>query len=171
MNKVTHITPLVAVTGALQPADFAAIVAAGFKSVLSNLPDGESAAYPTSAQEAELRRSRRARLSPYPHHQGRPLPTAWSMRVGDATRAAGSSAGAGASGVRSAVAPAAARVALPIGRSCARDADGRRPIWRPSATSSKPCAIPASGAYPAGSETPPDLAQARQQFTLEPGLA
>jgi uncharacterized protein (TIGR01244 family) len=53
MNKVTHITPMFAVTGALQPADFAGIAAAGFKSVLSNLPDGESAAYPTGAQEAE----------------------------------------------------------------------------------------------------------------------
>jgi uncharacterized protein (TIGR01244 family) len=53
MNKVTHITPAFAVTGALQAADFAEIAAAGFKSVLSNLPDGESAAYPTSAQEAE----------------------------------------------------------------------------------------------------------------------
>jgi sulfide:quinone oxidoreductase len=54
MNKVTHITPHIAVTGALQPADFAAIAAAGFKSVLSNLPDGESTAYPTSRQESEL---------------------------------------------------------------------------------------------------------------------
>jgi uncharacterized protein (TIGR01244 family) len=54
MNKVTQITSHFAVTGALQPADFAEIAAAGFKSVLSNLPDGESPAYPTSAQEAEL---------------------------------------------------------------------------------------------------------------------
>lgn len=54
MNKVTHITPHFAVTGALQPGDFVEIAAAGFKSVLSNLPDGESAAYPTSGQEAEL---------------------------------------------------------------------------------------------------------------------
>jgi sulfide:quinone oxidoreductase len=54
MNKITHITPRLAVTGALQPADFADIAAAGFKSVLSNLPDGESSAYPTSRQEAEL---------------------------------------------------------------------------------------------------------------------
>jgi uncharacterized protein (TIGR01244 family) len=53
MNKVTRMTPAFAVTGALQAADFAEIAAAGFKSVLSNLPDGESAAYPTSAQEAE----------------------------------------------------------------------------------------------------------------------
>jgi uncharacterized protein (TIGR01244 family) len=54
MNKITHITPLFAVTGAMRPEDFAEVAAAGFKSVLSNLPDGESAAYPTSAQEAEV---------------------------------------------------------------------------------------------------------------------
>jgi sulfide:quinone oxidoreductase len=54
MHKVTHITPAFAVTGALQPADVAEIAAAGFKSVLSNLPDGEQAAYLTSRQEAEL---------------------------------------------------------------------------------------------------------------------
>lgn len=54
MNKVTHITPHFAVTGALQPADFAEIAAAGFNSVLSNLPDGESRAHPTSRQAAEL---------------------------------------------------------------------------------------------------------------------
>jgi sulfide:quinone oxidoreductase len=54
MIKVTHITPHFAVTGALQPADFAEIAAAGFKSVLSNLPDGESRAHPTSREEAEL---------------------------------------------------------------------------------------------------------------------
>src|SRR5690242_6417649 len=54
MNKLTHITPHFAVTGALQSADFALIAAAGFKSVLSNLPDGESAAHLTSREEAEL---------------------------------------------------------------------------------------------------------------------
>jgi sulfide:quinone oxidoreductase len=54
MNKVTHITPHFAVTGALQPADFAQIAAAGFKSILSNLPDGEAPAHPTSLQAAEL---------------------------------------------------------------------------------------------------------------------
>ena len=54
MNKLTQITPHFAVTGALQPADFASIAAAGFKSVLSNLPDGESVAHPTSRQEADL---------------------------------------------------------------------------------------------------------------------
>jgi sulfide:quinone oxidoreductase len=54
MPKLTHITPAFAVTGALQPADFADIAAAGFRSVLSNLPDGESAAHPTGRQAAEL---------------------------------------------------------------------------------------------------------------------
>ena len=54
MNKVTYITPHVAVTGALQPGDFAQIAATGFKSVLSNLPDGEQVSHLTSAQEAEL---------------------------------------------------------------------------------------------------------------------
>ena len=54
MHKLTYITPAFAVTGALQPADFAQIAAAGFKSVLSNLPDGEQASHPTSRQAAEL---------------------------------------------------------------------------------------------------------------------
>jgi uncharacterized protein (TIGR01244 family) len=54
MNKLTRITPHFAVTGALQEADFAQIAAAGFKSVLSNLPDGEQAAHLGSRQEAEL---------------------------------------------------------------------------------------------------------------------
>jgi sulfide:quinone oxidoreductase len=54
MHKLTHITPAFAVTGALQPADFAEIAAAGFRSVLSNLPDGEQTAYPSSRQAAEL---------------------------------------------------------------------------------------------------------------------
>jgi len=53
MHKITRITPHFAVTGGLQPADFTQIAAAGFKSILSNLPDGESSAYPTSRQEAE----------------------------------------------------------------------------------------------------------------------
>lgn len=56
MNKITHITPLFAVTGALQPADFAEAARLGFKSILSNLPDGESPNYPSSAHEAVLAR-------------------------------------------------------------------------------------------------------------------
>jgi len=54
MNKIVPITANFAVTGALRPEDFAAIRAMGFKAVVSNLPDGESPAYPTSAQEAQL---------------------------------------------------------------------------------------------------------------------
>jgi sulfide:quinone oxidoreductase len=53
MNKVTRISSHFAVTGALKLADFDEIAAAGFKSVVSNLPDGESAAHPTSLQEAD----------------------------------------------------------------------------------------------------------------------
>jgi uncharacterized protein (TIGR01244 family) len=54
MNKITAITPHFAVTGALTPQDFAEIKAMGFKAVVSNLPDGESAVAPTGAQEAAL---------------------------------------------------------------------------------------------------------------------
>jgi sulfide:quinone oxidoreductase len=61
VNRIIYITPFFAVTGALQPADFPEAAALGFKSVVSNLPDGESGAYPSSAEEEEL--ARRAGLS------------------------------------------------------------------------------------------------------------
>ena len=54
MPKITYLTPHFAVTGALQPDDFPAVAALGFKSILSNLPDGESSKYPSSAEEARL---------------------------------------------------------------------------------------------------------------------
>ena len=54
VNKIIQITPHFAVTGALQPDNFAEIAAMGFKSVLSNLPDGESSRHPSSAEEREL---------------------------------------------------------------------------------------------------------------------
>jgi len=54
VNKITYLTPYFAVTGALQPGGFPEIAARGFKSVLSNLPDGESSKYPSAAEEAEL---------------------------------------------------------------------------------------------------------------------
>jgi sulfide:quinone oxidoreductase len=54
VNKITNLTPHFAVTGALQPADFPGIAALGFKSILSNLPDGESSRYPSAPEEAEL---------------------------------------------------------------------------------------------------------------------
>ena len=44
MNKIVHITPHFAVTGALRP-DFAQAAALGFKSIVSNLPDGEVAVH------------------------------------------------------------------------------------------------------------------------------
>lgn len=56
MNKITYLTPHFAVTGALLPADFPGIAALGFKSVLSNLPDGESSTYPSASEEAGLTR-------------------------------------------------------------------------------------------------------------------
>jgi uncharacterized protein (TIGR01244 family) len=54
MDKVAYITPAFAVTGALDPADFARAAALGFKAIVSNLPDGESARHPGSAAEARL---------------------------------------------------------------------------------------------------------------------
>ena len=50
--KITYLTPHFAVTGALQPDDIPGVAARGFKSILSNLPDGESVQYPSSADEA-----------------------------------------------------------------------------------------------------------------------
>jgi uncharacterized protein (TIGR01244 family) len=54
MNRIVQITPHFAVTGALQPDDIARVAALGFKSIVSNLPDGESQVHPTSRREAEL---------------------------------------------------------------------------------------------------------------------
>jgi sulfide:quinone oxidoreductase len=54
MPKITYITPSLAVTGALEPADFAKAAEMGFKAIVSNLPDGESTRHPSSAAEAEL---------------------------------------------------------------------------------------------------------------------
>ena len=54
MNKIIQITPKFAVTGALLPEDFAEIANKGFKSILSNLPDGEASRHPSSAEESEL---------------------------------------------------------------------------------------------------------------------
>jgi sulfide:quinone oxidoreductase len=54
VNKIVYLTPHFAVTGALQPEDFPGVAAQGFKSILSNLPDGESSKYPSSSEEAGL---------------------------------------------------------------------------------------------------------------------
>ena len=54
MNRIVHLTPNLAVTGTLLPADVAEVAALGFRSILSNLPDGEQAVAPGSADEARL---------------------------------------------------------------------------------------------------------------------
>jgi uncharacterized protein (TIGR01244 family) len=54
MNKIKWITPHFAVSGALGPDDMRAAGAAGFKSIVSNLPDNEAGAPLTSAEEARL---------------------------------------------------------------------------------------------------------------------
>lgn len=56
MKPITHITAEFAVSGALSPDDFPSIAAMGFRSVISNLPDGESQAHPTSYEAAVLAR-------------------------------------------------------------------------------------------------------------------
>lgn len=54
MNRIAHIAPAFAVTGYLEPADFSAAAALGFKAIVSNLPDGESPRHPSGAAEARL---------------------------------------------------------------------------------------------------------------------
>ena len=54
MQRIVFLTPQFAVTGALEREDFALVAAQGFKSVLSNLPDGESKRHPGAAEAAEL---------------------------------------------------------------------------------------------------------------------
>ena len=54
MTRITHINPQFAVAGALRPEDFAALAAQGFKSIVSNLPDGEQPRYLPSVEEARL---------------------------------------------------------------------------------------------------------------------
>jgi sulfide:quinone oxidoreductase len=54
MPRIIHITQDFAVAGALEPDDFAQAAASGFRSIVSNLPDGEQAAQLTAAQEAEF---------------------------------------------------------------------------------------------------------------------
>ena len=67
MNKITHITPHFAVTGALQPADFAASRRSWASSrCVSNLPDGKSAGLPHQRAGSAAGRRRRPRLSPHP---------------------------------------------------------------------------------------------------------
>ena len=54
MNKIKWITPHFAVSGALGPEDIRAAAAAGFKSIVSNLPDNEAGAPLSSVHEARL---------------------------------------------------------------------------------------------------------------------
>jgi uncharacterized protein (TIGR01244 family) len=54
VNRIVQITPHFAVTGALRADDLAEAARRGFRSVVSNLPDGELRTSPSSAQEGEL---------------------------------------------------------------------------------------------------------------------
>ena len=54
MDKITYITPGFAVTSALAPEDFAEAARLGFRAILSNVPDGESADQLTARDEAVL---------------------------------------------------------------------------------------------------------------------
>lgn len=54
MDKIVYLTPQFAVSGALEPEDFAAIAALGFRAVINNRPDGEEPAQLTAADEARL---------------------------------------------------------------------------------------------------------------------
>ena len=159
MNEPRAITPLFAVTGALQPADFAEIAAAGFKSVLSNLPDGESRVHPTSEEAAEL--AARAGLA-YRH-----VPTTkadlFTDRVVDGVgEALRELPGPGAGALRLGAALGGRlghrRGAPAAGRSCARDARGRRlqPGGRSRGTGSPARSAPAPAPF-------------RQRWTREKG--
>jgi sulfide:quinone oxidoreductase len=52
MDTIVYITPNFAVTSALAPQDFAAAAELGFRSILSNRPDGEEAGQMTGREEA-----------------------------------------------------------------------------------------------------------------------
>ncbi len=54
MSKIRYIVPHFAVTGALHPDDIRAAAVAGFRAILSNLPDGESGALLSSSEEGRL---------------------------------------------------------------------------------------------------------------------
>ena len=52
MDKIIYITPNFAVTSALEPVDFAAAAALGFRHIVSNRPDGEETGQLTGRDEA-----------------------------------------------------------------------------------------------------------------------
>lgn len=54
MRPIIRITDRFAVTGFLEPADYAEAARLGFHAIVSNLPDGESPRHPTAAQAAQL---------------------------------------------------------------------------------------------------------------------
>ncbi len=54
MQRIAQLTPALAVTGALVPADFAEIARLGFKSVINNRVDGEEPGQLSSREEIEL---------------------------------------------------------------------------------------------------------------------
>lgn len=54
MKPVISLNGLFAVTGALEPEDYAEAARIGFKAIVSNLPDGESARHPSSVEAARL---------------------------------------------------------------------------------------------------------------------
>jgi uncharacterized protein (TIGR01244 family) len=56
MNRIVQISAQFAVTGALAPGDLGTAARGGFRSVLSNLPDGELPSSPVSTLERELAR-------------------------------------------------------------------------------------------------------------------
>jgi sulfide:quinone oxidoreductase len=109
MKPIKYITPNFAVTGALGAADMAEAAAMGFKGVISNLPDGELSAAPSSSEEADLAKAAGLAFRHIPATKFDVL----SERVVDATVEALSAFGTPvlahcASGMRSAVAWAAA---------------------------------------------------------------
>lgn len=54
MRPIIPLTDGFAVTGALEAADFAEVARLGYKSIVSNLPDGELRQAPSSAEAARL---------------------------------------------------------------------------------------------------------------------
>lgn len=54
MARIARLSPALAATGALQPADFTQIAQLGFRTVVNNRPDGEEPGQLTAREEAVL---------------------------------------------------------------------------------------------------------------------